>query len=113
MERDLCIFEMSDTANPVSLVRSQLLQEHLLKEYAATRARLAINLKAVPHNDDDLWSFVMLPDATPVSIVSSPLIGSCITFSTRPDSLCLQLVTVHATRSDPLMPGAQAAGRAA
>jgi hypothetical protein len=37
MERELCIFEMSDAANPVSLARSRLLQECLLKEYAATR----------------------------------------------------------------------------
>jgi hypothetical protein len=27
------------------------------------RARHAINLKAVRHSNDDLWSFVMLPDA--------------------------------------------------
>jgi hypothetical protein len=31
MERELCIFEMSDTANPISLARSRLLQERLLK----------------------------------------------------------------------------------
>jgi hypothetical protein len=30
MERELRIFEMSDTANPTSLARSRLLQEHLL-----------------------------------------------------------------------------------
>jgi hypothetical protein len=35
----------------------------------ATWARRAINLKVVPHNDDDLWSFVMLPDAGPVSTI--------------------------------------------
>jgi hypothetical protein len=69
MERELCIFEMSDAASPISLARSRLLQEHFPKEYAATRARCAINLKAVPHSDDDLWSCVMLPDAQPVSIV--------------------------------------------
>jgi hypothetical protein len=31
------------------------------------RARRAISLKSVLHGDDDLWSFVMLPDAPPVS----------------------------------------------
>jgi hypothetical protein len=36
-------------------------------EYAATRARHAISLKAVRHIKDDLWLFVMLPDAPPVS----------------------------------------------
>jgi hypothetical protein len=39
------------------------LQERPPKGYVATRARCAVNLKVVPHNDDDLWSFVMLPDA--------------------------------------------------
>jgi hypothetical protein len=67
MERELRIFEMSDAANPSSLARSRLLQEHLLPEYAATRARRTVSLKWVPHSDDDLWSFVMLPDAPPVS----------------------------------------------
>jgi hypothetical protein len=112
MERELCIFEMSDATNLVSLAHSRLLQEHLLKEYAATRARCAINLKAVPHSDDDLWSFVMLPDAQSVSTIFSFLVGSCLTFFTCPDSLYLQLVTLHAARSDPSTPRAQAVGRA-
>jgi hypothetical protein len=68
MERELYIFEMSDAANPVSLARSQLLQEPFPRKYAATRARHAINLKLVPHNDNDLWLFVMLP------------LGSCVVF---------------------------------
>jgi hypothetical protein len=69
MERELCIFEMSDAGNPVSLARSRLLQERLLKEYVATRARHAISLKSVPRSDDDLWSFVMLRDDQLVSVV--------------------------------------------
>jgi hypothetical protein len=67
MERELRIFEMSDATNPVSLARSRLLQERLSKGYAATRARCVVNLKVVLHNEDDLWSFVMLPDAGPMS----------------------------------------------
>jgi hypothetical protein len=67
MERELCIFEMNGAANPTSLVCSRLLQEHLLPEYATTRARRAASLKLVPHSHDDLWSFVMLPDAPTVS----------------------------------------------
>jgi hypothetical protein len=55
MERELRIFEMRDAANPSSLARSRLLQERLLLEYAATRARHAVSLKSVPHSDDDLW----------------------------------------------------------
>jgi hypothetical protein len=67
MERELRIFEMSDAANPMSLACSRLLQDRLPSEYAATRARRAISLKLVPHSNDDLWSFVMLPDAPTVS----------------------------------------------
>jgi hypothetical protein len=67
MESELRIFKMSNAANPTSLVRSRLLQDRLLSEYTATRARRAISLKSVSHNDDDLWSFVMLPDAPEVS----------------------------------------------
>jgi hypothetical protein len=67
MERELRIYEMSETANPVSLACSQLVQDHFPLEYAATRARRAIILKAVRNSNDDLWLFVMLPDAPPVS----------------------------------------------
>jgi hypothetical protein len=54
MERELRIYEMSDTANPTALARSRLLHERLPPEYAATRARRAISLKSVPHRNDDL-----------------------------------------------------------
>jgi hypothetical protein len=80
MERELCMTEMSDTTNPVSLARSRLLQERFPKEYVATRARRAINLKSVPHSDDDLWLFVMLPDAKPVSAGFLFPLGPCIVF---------------------------------
>jgi hypothetical protein len=46
MERELRIHEMSEAANPTSLARSRLLHERLPQEYAAMRARCAINLKA-------------------------------------------------------------------
>jgi hypothetical protein len=67
MERELRIYKMSETANPVSLAHSRFLFELFPREYAATRARRAVSLKAVKHSDDDLWSFIMLPDAPPVS----------------------------------------------
>jgi hypothetical protein len=54
MERELRVFEMSDATNPTLLARSQLLQDRLLSEYAAMRARHAISLKSVPHSDDGL-----------------------------------------------------------
>jgi hypothetical protein len=71
MERELRIYEMSDAANPVSLARSRLLEELLAWGYATTRARCTINRKAVQYNDDDLWSFAMLPDASQVSTTLS------------------------------------------
>jgi hypothetical protein len=63
---------MSEAANPMSLARSRFLHERLPREYAATRARHAISLKAVRHDNDDLWSFIMLPNAPTVSGSSSP-----------------------------------------
>jgi hypothetical protein len=60
------IIPLMEKINPVSLVRSQLIHDRFPREYAATRVRLAISLKAVRHSDDDLWLFIMLPDAPPV-----------------------------------------------
>jgi hypothetical protein len=72
MERELRIYEMSEVANPTSLARSRFLPERLPQEYAAMRARRSISLKTVRHGNDDLWSFVMLPDAPVVSGSSFP-----------------------------------------
>jgi hypothetical protein len=88
MERALHIFEMSDEANPMSLARSRLLQERLLKGYTATRAGLVVNLKVVPYSNDDLCSFVMLLDAELVSTAFLLLFASCFAFFIPPDSLC-------------------------
>jgi hypothetical protein len=71
MEKELRINEMSEVANLTSLAPSQFLPECLPREYAATTARHAIILKAVRHDNDDLWSFVMLPDAPALSRSSS------------------------------------------
>jgi hypothetical protein len=67
MERRLRIFEMDETADPMVLARSRLVHDRFPQEYAATRARRAVNLKAVKNNNYDLWSFVMLPDGPLVS----------------------------------------------
>jgi hypothetical protein len=67
MERELRIFEMTEEADPTALARSRLLHKRLPQEYVATRARRAINLKSVPHGRDNLWSFIMPPDAPVVS----------------------------------------------
>jgi hypothetical protein len=73
MERELRIYKTSDAADPTALARSRLLHERLPQEYAATRERRAINLRSVPTGRDDLWSFVMLPDAQVVSRFPLPL----------------------------------------
>jgi hypothetical protein len=44
-----------------------MLRDPFPQEYTATRARCAINLKAVKHGHDDLWSFIMLPYGPRVS----------------------------------------------
>jgi hypothetical protein len=114
MDRELRIFEMDEVANPVALERSQLVYDRFPREYAATRARRAISLKAVRHNDDDLWSFVMLPDTPSVSglfpfcLILPPRATATLTFhSSR------QRVTVNVARFGPPTPQAQARACAA
>jgi hypothetical protein len=88
MERRLRIFEMDEAADPVALARSRLVHDRLPPEYAATRTRHAINLKAVKNSNDDLWSFVMLPDGPlvsgpfPFSFILSPCAAA--TLMSRP-----------------------------
>jgi hypothetical protein len=61
MERRLRVFEMHEEADPMALAQSRLLPDLLPQEYAATRARRAVNLKVIGNDDVMLWSFVMLP----------------------------------------------------
>jgi hypothetical protein len=61
MERRLCIFEMAEDADPITLAESRLLRDLFPREYAATRARRAINLRAGCSDDAALWAFAMLP----------------------------------------------------
>jgi hypothetical protein len=72
MERRLRIFEMHEEADPVALAQSRLLPDHLLQEYAATRARRAVNLRAMRVDDTVLWAFTMLPEGPLVSRVPTP-----------------------------------------
>jgi hypothetical protein len=76
MERGLRIFKMEETANHVALVRSRLVHDRLPPEYAATRARRTISLKAIKNSNDDLWSFVMLPDGPLLSRLFPPFLYS-------------------------------------
>jgi hypothetical protein len=66
MERPLRIFEMTEAADPIALARSRTLQSPLLREYAATRARSAIDPKSA-RNDRSLWDLEMLPTGRLVS----------------------------------------------
>jgi hypothetical protein len=72
LERRLRIFKMGDAVDPVALAQSRLVHDPFMQEYAATRARHAINLKTIRHNHDDLWSFFMLPYGPLVSGFSVP-----------------------------------------
>jgi hypothetical protein len=112
MERELRIFEMDETAKPVALARSRSIHDRLPPEYAATRARRAVSLRAVKNSNDDLWSFVMLPDAPPVSglfpfsFILPPHAAATLTFRSSQ-----QRVAVNAARSDPPTPRARARAR--
>jgi hypothetical protein len=66
MERPLRIFEMTETANPVALARSRMLQSPLLREYAAARARSTVDTQSL-RSDRSLWDLEMLPTGPLVS----------------------------------------------
>jgi hypothetical protein len=61
MERRLRIFEMDENANPIALAESRLLPDLFPRDYAATRARRAIDLREGRSDDTALWAFAMLP----------------------------------------------------
>jgi hypothetical protein len=73
MERPLRIFEMHEDADPVALAQSRLLPDLFPREYAATRARRAIDLRAARNDDETLWAFTMLPVGPLVSGLPPPL----------------------------------------
>jgi hypothetical protein len=61
MERRLRIFEMDEDADSVALAESRLLRDLFPREYAATRARRAIDLRAGRCDNASLWALAMLP----------------------------------------------------
>jgi hypothetical protein len=115
MERRLRIFEMHEEADPVALAQSRLLPDLFPREYAATRARRAVNLKAMRTDNATLWAFAMLPEDPLVSRVPAPLrsIDSRGVSITRSFICCLQVMPVNAARSDPPTPRARARVRGA
>jgi hypothetical protein len=69
MERPLCIFEMTEAANPVDLARSRMLPTPLERPYALTRARSAVDTRMPAHPDRTPWDLEMLPTGPLVSAV--------------------------------------------
>jgi hypothetical protein len=76
MERPLRIFEMTETADPVTMARSRMLLDPLLREYAATRARSAVDTRLL-RSDRSLWDLEMLPTGQLVS----RMLGSIFDFA--------------------------------
>jgi hypothetical protein len=74
MERPLHIFEMREDADLVALAQSQLLPGLFPREYTATRARRAIDLRPGRNDDVTLWAFTMLPVGPLVSGSPLPLV---------------------------------------
>jgi hypothetical protein len=115
MERPLRIFEMHEDADPVALAQSRLMPDLLAREYAATRVRCAIDLRAARSDDAAFWAFTMLPVGPLVSGVPPSLIlsvhGMSACFEALP--VLLQIRAVNAAWSDPPMPRARARARAA
>jgi hypothetical protein len=59
MERRLRIFEMSEDADPIALAESRLLRD-FPREYVATRAWRAIDLRPGRCDNASLWAFSIL-----------------------------------------------------
>jgi hypothetical protein len=75
MERPLRIYEMTEAADPVSLAKSRRLPGPLLREYAATRARRAVDPKSGRYDDKALWDLEMLP--------TGPLVSGVLDFTSN------------------------------
>jgi hypothetical protein len=89
MERPLCIFEMHEDADPVVLAQSRLMPGLFRREYAATRARRAIDLRTDQNDDAALWTFTMLPVGPLVSGLPPSLV-----LPVRGLSACLEVLLV-------------------
>jgi hypothetical protein len=61
MERPLRIYQMTEDTNPVALAKSRSLPSPFTREYAATRARRAVDPKSGRYNEKALWDLEMLP----------------------------------------------------
>jgi hypothetical protein len=68
MQRPLCIFEMTEEADPVALARSRMLPTPLERAYALTRARSAVDTRMLCQ-DRSPWDLEMLPTGPLVSMI--------------------------------------------
>jgi hypothetical protein len=74
MGRPLRIYEMHEDTDPVALAQSRLMPDLFPREYAATRARRAIDLRNDRNDNATLWAFTMLPVSPLVSRLPPPLV---------------------------------------
>jgi hypothetical protein len=72
MERPLCIFEMTEEADPVALARSRMLPTPLERGHALTRARSAVDTRMVRQVRSP-WDLEMLPTGPLVSMILGPV----------------------------------------
>jgi hypothetical protein len=72
MERPLCIFEMTEAADPVALAKSRMLPSPLERGYALTRARSAVDTRML-RSDRPPWELEMLPTGPLVSKSVGPV----------------------------------------
>jgi hypothetical protein len=72
MERPLCIFEMTEVADPIVLERSRMLPTPLERGYALTRARNAVDTRML-RQDRSPWDLEMLPTGPLVSMIVGPV----------------------------------------
>jgi hypothetical protein len=72
IKRPLCIFEMTEVADPVALARLRMLPTPLGRAYALTRARNAVDTRML-HQDWSPWDLEMLPTGPLVSMVLGPV----------------------------------------
>jgi hypothetical protein len=73
MERPLCIFEMTEVADPIALARSRMLPTPLERGYALTRARSAVDTRMLQRQDRSPWDLDMLPTGPLVSVILGPV----------------------------------------
>jgi hypothetical protein len=72
MERPLCIFEVTEAADPVALARSRMLPTPLERGYALTWARSAVDTRMLCQ-DRSPWDLEMLPNGPLVSMILGPV----------------------------------------